>query len=78
MGSTAPTVPAGFSGGSGTPSGFGPGLGTSGLGLPSSPTGGIRAADFSSGPGAQEAALFGDGVAIRLPDGSSAMAPNGV
>ncbi len=78
VGSTAPTVPAGFSGGSGTPSGFGSGLGTSGLGLPSSPTGGIRAADFSSGPGAQEAALFGDGVAIRLPDGSSAMAPNGV
>lgn len=68
-GGPAPTIPAGFSSGSGPSAGFG---GTT-------PAAQFHAADFgSSATGRREAAMFGDGVAVRLPDGRSAMAPNGV
>ncbi|MFB1295324.1 C40 family peptidase [Mycobacterium sp. pW049] len=82
----APTTPSGYSGGAaglpvGSPaggfgSGGGPGLGSSvgGSGLPAELASFTRP-DVSETP---EAAEFGDGVAIHLPDGSVVMAPNAV
>jgi cell wall-associated NlpC family hydrolase len=86
---TPMTSPADFSM-PGTPSASS-GLGTtsgvnvpagSGLGAPTSGgLGGLLAdlADLAQGPApTPDAAVFGDGVAIRLPDGSTALAPNAV
>jgi cell wall-associated NlpC family hydrolase len=77
-----PTAPAGFSGG-GTP-----GLGGSAPMSPMSPMTGVGGVpgDLSTfAPADDEAAAalvnprtFGDGVAVRLPDGSTVMAPNAV
>ncbi|WP_123028201.1 C40 family peptidase [Mycolicibacterium stellerae] len=71
--SGAPTAPAGF----GMPAGFGAPAGFGGM--PSGAPGGVTPAD------AQLASLrlpdpeqVGDGVAVRLPDGSTANAPNPV
>jgi cell wall-associated NlpC family hydrolase len=80
----APTTPAGFAGPS-LPS-IGSGLGGGSTGALSSMGGtlGSGLADLASfsPPDAAvpvpDAATFGDGVAIRLPDGSTAMAPNAV
>ncbi|GAT12418.1 C40 family peptidase [Mycolicibacterium novocastrense] len=80
----APTSPAGFSapgfGGGGVPAG-GAGSGASGLASGAS-TGGLGSlvrdiAEWSR-PEPPDAARFGDGVAVRLPDGSTATAPNAV
>lgn len=83
-GAPAPTVPAGFSGGApgtslGTSPGMSPGMLSSGW------SGGSAGSPASSLPAPGEVAsalrdpgLFGDGVAVRLPDGSSALAPNSV
>ena len=78
------TAPAGWSGGGGM--GSGSGLGGVGSGAPmGTPTGwggsGGGIADLAefTGPDATEspdAAMFGDGVAVRLPDGTVVMAPN--
>jgi cell wall-associated NlpC family hydrolase len=81
----APTTPAGFSGTSlpSMGSGFGGGSpmspvssagGTAGSGL-------ADLASFSPPDAAvplPDAASFGDGIAVRLPDGSTAMAPNAI
>nr|WP_090279586.1 C40 family peptidase [Mycolicibacterium komanii]CRL75559.1 NPL/P60-family protein membrane protein [Mycolicibacterium komanii] len=78
----APTAPAGFSGpgigGGGVPS-SGLGSGAGGLGSGGGGLGSLvrDIADFSR-PEPPDAATFGDGVAVRLPDGSTATAPNGV
>ncbi len=78
----APTAPAGFStpavGGGGVPA-AGMGSGAGGL---ASGAGGLGSlvrdvADLSR-PEPPDAATFGDGVAVRLPDGSTATAPNAV
>ena len=78
--SPAPTAPAGL-GGQAMPS---MGSGLSGGGMPMSPTSGGSfgsalgdLAEFSR-PEIPDAAAFGDGIAVRLPDGSTAMAPNAV
>lgn len=78
----APTAPAGFSapgfGGGGVPTG---GLGSSAGGLGSGAGGlGSLVRDIAdvSRPEPPDAATFGDGVAVRLPDGSTATAPNAV
>nr|WP_090345967.1 C40 family peptidase [Mycolicibacterium malmesburyense]CRL78539.1 NPL/P60-family protein membrane protein [Mycolicibacterium malmesburyense] len=79
---TAPTAPAGFS----APSGFGGGPSAGGLG---STAGGLGSGASGFGslvrdvaemarPEPSDAATFGDGVAVRLPDGSAATAPNAV
>lgn len=82
--SPAPTTPAGFS----TPSmpslgsGSGSGLGAAPMSAMSGMGSGL--AGLASGSPQEtslplpDAATFGDGVAIRLPDGSTAMAPNPV
>jgi cell wall-associated NlpC family hydrolase len=76
----APTTPAGFSGTPGLAPGVGgfapPTVGNTGSGLG-------QFADFSSGypdasPPLPDAARFGDGVAVRLPDGATVTAPNAV
>ncbi|KUI48421.1 glycoside hydrolase [Mycobacterium sp. GA-1199] len=81
-GFTAPTVPSsGFGGGGpGLPMGAG-GLGSSSGGSGAS-TGGLGSlvrdiAEWSR-PEPPDAARFGEGVAVRLPDGSTATAPNAV
>lgn len=80
-GFSGPTVPSsGFGGGAGLPMGAG-GLGSSSGGLGAS-TGGLGSlvrdiAEWSR-PEPPDAARFGDGVAVRLPDGSTATAPNAV
>lgn len=75
---SAPTTPASF--GAPMPSAGGAGLSGSG-GAPSS-TGGfgslVRDLAEQVPVDTPEAAVFGDGVAVRLPDGSSAVAPNAV
>jgi peptidoglycan DL-endopeptidase CwlO len=81
-----PTAPAGFSGG-GMP-GSGSGLGGSAPMSPMSPMTGMGGGpgDLSAfAPAEHEAAealvnprTFGDGVAVRLPDGTTVMAPNAV
>lgn len=78
-GAPAPTVPAGFSGGSsGTSPSMSPGMSPSGW---SGGTGHLTSSVPASGVAAnalRDPGLFGDGVAVRLPDGSSALAPNSV
>jgi cell wall-associated NlpC family hydrolase len=83
--SPAPTAPTGFAS-PGLPSlgagfGGGPGMsplssmgGMSGSGLPDL----AALSPREAGLPLPDAAVFGDGVAVRLPDGSSAMAPNAV
>jgi cell wall-associated NlpC family hydrolase len=82
-GPATPTVPAaavpGWAGGSGSGSsgsgGSGPGLGASGSGSP------FSWPDTDAGTPARELAdpaEFGSGVAVTLPDGSTATAPNAV
>jgi cell wall-associated NlpC family hydrolase len=84
--SPAPTAPAGFAGA--------PGMGSAGGSAPLSPLSGLGAMPSSGSgladlgafaPSPPEAAVplpdpgtFGDGVAVRLPDGSTVMAPNAV
>ncbi|MGE2718105.1 C40 family peptidase [Mycolicibacterium celeriflavum] len=70
----APTSPAGFSA-----PGFG-GLGsTAGAGAPAGGLGSlVRDVAEMTRPEPPDAATFGDGVAVRLPDGSTATAPNAV
>ena len=80
----APTTPSGFSGGAaGSPmgvpaggfgAGSGPGLGTFGgsAGLPAE----LASLTRPDGTDTPDAAEFGEGVAIQLPDGSVVMAPN--
>jgi peptidoglycan DL-endopeptidase CwlO len=78
----AATMPAGFTSPSmpSTGSGYGgsaPTSPASGLGgMPNSS--GLGDLAESSRPEIPDAATFGDGVAVRLPDGSTAMAPNAV
>lgn len=81
--SPAPTTPAGL----GSPAMPSMGSGLGGGGAPMSPTSGLGGMPSSSGLGdlaefsrreIPDAATFGDGVAVRLPDGSTAMAPNAV
>jgi cell wall-associated NlpC family hydrolase len=81
--SPAATTPAGMAGSSmpSLGSGFGGGAPTSplsGMGVPSS--GGVDDfAKFSAHDAPlPDAAAFGDGFAVRLPDGSTALAPNAV
>jgi cell wall-associated NlpC family hydrolase len=81
--SPAATTPAGLTSPSmpSMGSGFGGGAPTSPLsgwgGMPSS--GGLDdLAKFSHDAPVPDAAAFGDGFAVRLPDGSTAMAPNAV
>ncbi len=84
----AATVPAGYSGAS--PTGMGSGFGG---GAPMGSGGGLGSpGGFGSGGGfgdlaelvrpdiaeTPDAAMFGDGVAVRLPDGTVVMAPNAV
>jgi cell wall-associated NlpC family hydrolase len=75
----AQTTPAGLSSPSSLGSGLGSGAAPSGAssGIAGSGFGGLaellRPHDAAPTP---EAAIFGDGVAIRLPDGSTAIAPN--
>ncbi|MDZ4268328.1 MAG: C40 family peptidase, partial [Mycobacterium sp.] len=89
--SPAATAPAGYGGaspGGGMGSGSGGGLGSgfgggTPMGAPGwSGTGGGSAdmAGFTRPDGAEaaDAALFGEGVAVRLPDGTVVMAPNAV
>ena len=82
--SPAATTPAGF----GSPSMPSTSSGLGGGGVPMSPTSGAGSS-FGSGFGYMagfsppeapppDAAAFGDGFAVRLPDGSTAMAPNAV
>jgi hypothetical protein len=82
--SPAATMPAGLASPS-MPS-TGPGYGESG-GAPMSPLSSLGGMPNSSGlgdlaefsrPEIPDAAAFGDGFAVRLPDGSTAMAPNAV
>lgn len=78
----APTAPAGFStpgfGGGNVPAGGlgssagGPGSGASGFGSL------VRDIADLSRPEPPDATTFGDGVAVRLPDGGTATAPNAV
>lgn len=82
--SPAPTVPAGFGGGAPVPQGGAMGLGGAAAPLASlaSRTSRSAPAGASSGAGhggsAPRPDAFGDGVAVRLPDGSTATAPNAV
>ncbi|MEO3761588.1 NlpC/P60 family protein [Mycobacterium sp. B14F4] len=75
----AATTPASF--GAPMPS-SGLGSGGSGLGSGGSPSAGfgslLRDVAEQASVDTPDAAAFGDGVAVRLPDGSSAMAPNAV
>lgn len=82
--SPAPTTPAGLS--SPSPASMGPGFGggsplsslSSGAGgMPTSGFGDLAALSPPDAP-SPDATAFGDGIAVRLPDGSSAMAPNAV
>jgi len=80
----APTAHASWGGGSSEWSG-GPGGGSGGWsggsGSGSGSWGGVEPAAFTAAeaPGhTPDAAMFGDGVAVRLPDGSIVMAPNAV
>lgn len=80
---TAPTAPAGFTAPTVPTSGFG-GVGSNAGGPGANAGGGfgslMRDIAELSGPEtpAPDAATFGDGVAVRLPDGSTATAPNEV
>lgn len=88
-GPQAPTVPAGFGGGSAPGSGGGLAGGLAGgapLAAPASraspagratPPRGGASPERAAGP-QPDAGLFGAGVAVRLPDGSTATAPNAV
>jgi peptidoglycan DL-endopeptidase CwlO len=70
----APTAPASWSGGSGGGWGGGSGGGWSG-------SSGAEPAMFTAAEApadTPDAAMFGDGVAVRLPDGAIVMAPNAV
>lgn len=81
----AATMPAGLASPS-TPS-MGSGFGGGSGGAPMSPLSGLGGMPSSSGlgdlaefsrPETPDAAAFGDGFAVRLPDGSTATAPNAV
>ena len=79
----AATTPAGWSGGGGGPSGLGGSGGGFGGGLSGGPGGGFGAdpvalTSAETPMDTPEAAAFGDGVAVRLPDGTVVMAPNAV
>ncbi|MGV0741485.1 C40 family peptidase [Mycolicibacterium sp. XJ870] len=72
-----PTIPAGFSGGSaGPPSGIQPSSWASGA--PDLAASLSDSAPPEAAVGSRDPGMFGDGVAIRLPDGSTALAPNAV
>ena len=77
--SPASTTPAGWSGAGSSP-GFGGAPPAAPIGLSGSGGGLGEAAAFTRPDGAEslDAAAFGDGVAVRLPDGSVVMAPNAV
>ncbi|MCZ8379184.1 C40 family peptidase [Mycobacterium sp. CPCC 205372] len=84
-GAPAPTSPAGFSApsspGMGSGSGGGPGSGGGLSDLASAAGPGVAALASARRPAAAptpDARAFGDGAAVRLPDGSTAMAPNKV
>lgn len=88
-GSPAPTTPAGMTGAAmpSMPSTMGSGFGGGAPMSPLSGAGGLLGSGLADGaklspPEASvpspDAANFGSGVAIRLPDGSTAMAPNAV
>ncbi|KUI45204.1 glycoside hydrolase [Mycobacterium sp. IS-1590] len=78
-GFTAPTAPSSGFGGGGMPSAGGLGSGASGLGANAGGLGSlVRDIAEWSRPEPPDAARFGDGVAVRLPDGSTATAPNAV
>lgn len=73
---------AGFSGGAPTGAGLS-GPGSSGAGFSGAAFSGAGfsggAADLSAAPvGLRDPGMFGDGVAVRLPDGTTAVAPNAV
>ncbi|MGE2713411.1 C40 family peptidase [Mycolicibacterium litorale] len=82
----APTSPAGFGGGAPLSApGSGGGLGgatpraaLASLASPVDPAGASGAAEKSAATPRPDAGLFGDGVAVRLPDGSTATAPNAI
>ena len=87
--SPAATSPAGYGGatpagfGGAAPTGMGPGFaGGTPMGAPGWSGSGVSAdmAGFTRPDGAEaaDAALFGEGVAVRLPDGTVVMAPNAV
>ncbi|GJF17201.1 glycoside hydrolase [Mycolicibacterium cyprinidarum] len=77
-GPPAATAPAGFTG----PSGMGSGLGGGApLGAPAGWGGANGLEELSGFPGEElsasaDEAMFGDGLAVRLPDGTVVMAPN--
>lgn len=81
-GAVAAPAPAGFSGGTGFSGGMGSagGAGHAGGFTPASFSGGMpSAADRpEAAVGLRDPGMFGDGVAVRLPDGSTAVAPNTV
>ncbi|TFV56777.1 glycoside hydrolase, partial [Mycobacterium sp. PS03-16] len=70
--------PAGFGAGFTPPQPGGAPLGTTPGGAGESVALASRAAPAEGALPRPDAAVFGDGVAVRLPDGSTAMAPNGV
>ncbi|UXA19184.1 C40 family peptidase [Mycobacterium sp. SMC-4] len=78
---TPPTTPAGWSGGS--PTGSGGGAGLAGAPMGGAPPGSSGLADLAGfarpeGLDTPDTATFGEGVAVRLPDGTVVMAPNPV
>jgi len=81
-GSPVSTAPAGWPGGGGMGSGPGVGGGGAPVGTPTGWGGsGGGVGDLAEFPGrdgtdSPDAATFGDGVAVRLPDGTVVMAPN--
>lgn len=67
---------SGYSAGSG---GFAPAAaGFSGNPLPATPASGWSGDRSEAAVGLRDPGMFGDGVAVRLPDGSTSVAPNGV
>jgi len=84
--SPAPTAPAGFASPAMPSMGSGFGGGAPSMSPPTGAGGGLASGlggalgDLAemSRPELPDAATFGDGVAVRLPDGSTAMAPNAV
>lgn len=76
---TTPTTPAGWQSGSGTGGGPGGGFapGSGGFGS-SGATGEMAVFTRPDGTDTPDAAEFGEGVAVRLPDGTVVVAPNAV
>ena len=73
---SAPTVPAGFGGGA--PGALGAAAPMASLASRASRTSPAEAAWRSEASPRPDPGVFGDGVAVRLPDGSTATAPNAV